>query len=307
MRTLAYLLFLCLLSLSAHSQETEDSLDFEPQYRRGVSYSIRTRSGNNYTGYVKSETPEFVTIVNKGTEESFELRKSEIIRVTVNRGRIPREEIMGENPHAKGYLFLTSAFLFEPNKTSSYSHYLIFENINYAFSENWALSVNTLAFYPFSLGIRYAYHINDNNYLGFHVFGLSDVVSGFGSSFLFGYGAQGHFTKGNSNKNVTISGGLLGLNADIFYTSPGVSFVKLPFVSAAYCNRFSRKVAFNLEGWYLPDVNSGLGGAAFKFISNDFTCWTVGCYALMNNRNHKAGLDFYPLPIPYLGISKRFD
>lgn len=268
---------------------------------------METTSGSIYKGFVTKETKDFVTLENRITNETVELRKNSILRVSSSKSRDLSNDLMGENYHARNYMLSRTAFPFEANKTSSTSHWLLLENINYAFNENMAISVTTLIFYPVSVGFKCSFPMNDNNYIGGSLFGVGDILSGAGGSLLFGYGAQGHFTKGNSNKNITLSGGVLGLNNDFFYTSQGASFVNLSFFSAAYCNRFTKKVALNLEAWYLPEVRAGLGGFAFKFVGDEITCWTVGCYAFMNTYDNSLRLNLKALPLPYFGISKRFN
>lgn len=289
-----------------HSQTPADST-FERKFRNGTSYILKTRGGDIYTGVVTSESREFVSVENKLTLETIELRKSEIIRISRPGSRSLHDQIFGENIHARNYLFLGSAFLFEEDRATTNSHWLLLENIEYAFTENWAITLNTLAFYPITLGAKYVHKISSDAYVGATVFGIGDINSGASRSFLFGYGAQAKFTKGNSNRNFTLSCGVLGLTSDLFYTASSRLFVNTPFVSAAWCNRFSKNVALNLEGWYLPEISSGLGGLGFKFIGDEITCWTVGCYTLLNNYDNTLKLNFRTIPIPYFGVSRRFN
>ncbi len=307
MQKIIYIAFIFLLNSICVAQTAPDSTYFQRQYKPNVNYTIKTRSGSIYTGYVKQETKEFINLENRITHETVELRKTGIIRISQTRGRDLANEIMGENLHAKNYMFLSSAFLFDPNKASTNSHWLLLENIDYAFSENWAISLNTLAFYPITLGVKCSYQLNEETYLGANVFGIGDIMSNGNSNLLFGYGAQGKLTKGSSNKNFTLSGGVIGLSSDLFYTTSTNPYVNLAFVSAAYCNRFSKKVALNLEGWFIPELNAGLGGIGFKFVGDEVTCWTVGCYTLLNSYDNTLKLNLRTVPIPYFGVSKRFN
>ena len=309
MQKIIYIAFIFFASYVGIAQTPVDSTvteSFQPQYRYGINYRLKMRSGAVYTGFLKEETKEFVTLENRATRQTVELRKSEIVNVA-NRGGDLADDLMGENPHSKNYLFSSSAFLFNEGKASTNSHWLLLENIDYAFTDNFAISLNTLAFYPFTLGAKCAFQLSDNNYIGANVFVVGDITSGNDGNFLFGYGAMGKFTKGSSNKNITLSGGVLGLNSDLFYLSPRGPFVNLGFVSAAYCNRFCNKVALNLEGWYMPEINIGLGGIGFKFVGDDVTCWTLGCYTLMNSYDNSLKLNLKTIPIPYFGVSKNFN
>jgi len=306
LKKISFILFI-FLSEVLFSQAPADSLDFKPVYRHGIHYTFKMRNGDIYSGYVKDESRDFVVLENRMTHETVEIRKSEIIVRGQPKSRNPENEILGENYHAKNYMLLSSAFLFDAKKASTNSHWLILENIEYAFSEHWAISLNTLAFYPISIGAKCNYQIGEDNYVGASVFVVGDILSGGGSSLLFGYGAQAKFTKGISNKNFTLSGGLLGLNSELFYTSSASPFLNMPFVSAAYCNRFSKSIALNFEGWYLPDLNAGLAGVGIKFVGDESICWTLGCYALLNGADNTLKVNLKTLPIPYFGVARKFN
>ncbi|PBQ33038.1 hypothetical protein CNR22_15050 [Sphingobacteriaceae bacterium] len=310
------ILFLIFFSGLLRSQTQADStlatLDtteevFKPKYRHGVHYRFKMRNGDVYSGYVKEETKDFVKIENRMTHETVELRKSEITVRNQPRTRDVISDEMGENDHARNYMLMNSALLFEESKASTNSHWLILENLEYSFTENWAANINTLAFYPFSLGVKCAYQVGDNNYIGGNAFVVGDIFSGSSSSLLFGYGGQARITRGTSNRNFTFSGGLLGLKSELFYTSSPAPYVNMAFVSAAYCNRLSKNVALNFEGWYLPDLSVGLAGAGVKFVGDPNYCWTVGCFALLNGYDNTVKLNFRTLPIPYFGVSRKFN
>ena len=181
------------------------------------------------------------------------------------------------------------------------------ENIDYAFTENWAININTLAFYPYTIGIKCAYQVSDQNYIGANIFAVGNFSSGNNGSFLWGYGAYGKFTRGTSNNNFTVSGGVLGVNSEFFYTGTTAPFVNIGFVSAAYCNRFSKRVALNLEGWFLPEISAGLGGIGIKLIADESTCWTFGCFSVLNTYDNSLKLNVKTIPLPYVGVSRRFD
>lgn len=299
----------CLLLLSYfYSAQTAGDATYTPvQFKLGVAYSIKTNNGESYQGFVQEESKEFVTLINRMTQTSVQLRKSTIVRVTRLKNYSLNSELTGENVHAKNYMFSSSAFLFEGRKLRTTSHWLLLENINYALSDNWAVNLNTLAFYPLSLGVSYAHKIDYYNHAGASVFGIGNITSVKLGSVLFGYGGLVKYTQGDSNNNLTLSTGILGLSSDLFYITTTQLFVNTTFVSAAYCNRFSKKSALNIEAWYLPDVSMGLCGAGLKFTGNEYICWTVGCYALMSNQNNSLKLNLRTLPIPYIGISRRFD
>lgn len=280
---------------------------FKPRYRHGIHYTFKMRNGEIYSGYVKEETKDFVTIENRMTHETVELRKSEIVIRNQRKATDETTDFIGENPHARNYMLMNSALLFEESKASTNSHWLLLENLEYSFTKNWAANINTLAFYPFTIGIKCAFKVGENNYVGGNAFAIGDIFSGSSSSLLFGYGAQARVTRGTSNKNFTFAGGIFGMKSELFNISTTSAYVNMPFVSAAYCNRLSKNIALNFEGWYLPDLSSGLAGAGIKFVGDPSYCWTLGCYALMNGYNNTVRLNLKTLPIPYFGVSRKFN
>jgi hypothetical protein len=298
------LLTIFFLSFFSASTFGQDSTAFIYEYRLGTHYIIKTRN-EVHRGYVIEETTDAITVEHRVTHQKSILKKSEILSAKPAppnaMGRIVEEE----NLHARNYLLSSSAFLFEPNTSHSTGHWLLLENIDYAFSKNWAVDLNALAFYPFSLGVKCAYKVGDEEFIGANVFGVGDFFSSNSNSFFWGYGACAKFTKGSSNHNFTFSAGLLGINSDI-YTYRNVSFVNMAFLGGAYCNRISKLLALNLEGWYLPESQVGLGGVGVKFLGNESFCWTLGCFTLLNNYSNTFRINGKNIPIPYFSLSRKF-
>jgi hypothetical protein len=307
-KKLIVLFFILVGSEHFYAQLAEDSVYWGKKYKPDVKYNLKTRDGKNLSGYIVNETQDSLTFENGITKRRFKFKKSDIQYSSYVR-EVKGEPVTpwGENVHARNYLFSGSAFLMEKGKLSTNSHWLLLENIDYAFTENWGISLNTLAFYPFTLGVKCVYQVGEREYIGANAFVIGDVTSGNGSSLLWGYGALAKFTRGNTNTNFTLSGGVLGLNSSIFTTIPSSPFVNVGFVSAAYCNRFSENVALTLEGWYLPETALGIAGLGFKFIGNDFTCWSLGCYTLLKSYDNTLKINLRTLPIPYIGVSRKFD
>jgi hypothetical protein len=283
----------------------DDPGDFTPQYRRGVMYSISAGFGMIYTGFVVKETETYVVIEDRSTHEIWEVKKAEIKEARVFSSRQSYSTLPAENYHAGNYMFATSAFLFERESITSNYHWFLLENLEYGITENWAVCAGSLAFYPVSLGVKCAFEIDETNYIGGHLFGMGNIA---GTDNLFlGYGGIAKFTRGSSNHNFTLSGGMLGINSDVLYTSPQpVPFYNLYFSNVSYCTRLNEHVAMNLEGWYFPQAQLGLAGIGIKLVKNEESCWTFGCYGVLNLLNNNVSLNFKALPIPYLGMSQKF-
>jgi hypothetical protein len=287
--------------------KNNDTTTFKFNYKHGLKYVIKTKSGVVFIGFVVGETTNFLNLENRSLHESSEIRKSEIISMKLFSDRQSYEaDVLGENYHAQNYLLASSTFLFDEGKVNSHNHWFLLENLDYAFTKNWAVAVNSLAFYPISLGVKFAYQVGDMNYLGGNVFGFGNIWPSNAGVALWGYGASGKFTRGTSNRNFTIAGGLLGLNSDVFYKQSNLPFNNVLFTNAAYCNRLSARVAINIEAWWFPKTQSGFCGLGFKFVKYNSSCWSFGCYGILNNFNNKVTLNLRALPIPYFGLTQKF-
>ncbi|MES2680371.1 MAG: hypothetical protein V4635_10820 [Bacteroidota bacterium] len=283
----------------------DDPSDFIPQYRRAVMYNITTGFDISYTGFIVKETETYIVIEDRRTHEIWEIKKAEIREARVFSSRQSYSTLLGENYHAGNYLFATSAFLFQGESIRSNYHWFLLENLEYGITENWAICASSLAFYPMSVGVKCAFEIDETNYIGGHLFGMGNVL---GTDNLFlGYGGLVKFTRGSSNHNFTLSAGTLGINSDILFTTPQrLPFYNLYFSNVGYCSRLNEHVALNLEGWYFPQAQLGLAGAGIKLVKNEESCWTFGCYSVLNLLNNNVSLNFKALPIPYLGMSQKF-
>jgi hypothetical protein len=287
--------------------KNNDTTTFKFNYKHGIKYVIKTKSGQAFIGFIVGETIDFLNVENRTLHESYELRKSEIVSIKLFSDRKSYEaDVLGENYHAQNYLLASSAFLFDEGKVNSHNHWFLLENLDYAFTKNWAITVNSLAFYPISLGVKFAYQIGDINYLGGGVFGFGNIWPSNAGLALWGYGAFGKFTRGTSNRNFTIASGLLGLNSDFFYTQSRMPYTNVLFTNAAYCSRISSRVALNLEAWWFPKTQTGFCGFGFKFVKYNSSCWSFGCYGILNNFNNKVTLNLKTIPVPYFGLTQKF-
>jgi hypothetical protein len=303
------LFFLVIICCDLAAIAQPDSTVLSPTvYRHGVPYIFVMNNGERYSGFIVEETAEYITIRDRETREENELRKSEITRSgRVSDTRSYNELMLGTNDHKRDYLLSSSAFLFEPSTFTSKGHWFIMEEMDYAFSENLALSVNSIMFYPMTLGLKCAFRLSGENYIGANVTGIANVSAYTdGSSMFIGYMGLMRFTHGNDNRNFTASGGILGLRSNLLFQYPTEAFINVPFTSFAFCNRFAPQWAVNIEGWYLPAIESGMGGIGFKFFSDETTCWNFGCYTLVHRYNNAMQFNLRTLPIPYLGLSRRF-
>ncbi|MCC6372218.1 MAG: hypothetical protein IT236_14535 [Bacteroidia bacterium] len=298
-----------LLSLSQYGQSGSDSLYFKPLYQPEVKYIFKTVAGTTHTGYVIKETPKSVTLENRSINEKLELNKADIVSARPLEIKKPiKEEAFEENSHADTYLLSGSAFEFDDGGVVSNNHWLLLQNIDYSINKNFAFTTNAIAFVPFSLGIKCAFKLNTYNSVGGAIFGVGRLFgSNNGNPAFWASAMLLKYTHGTSNKNFTFSGGILGIRAQLISNSTTKAFINVPFVSAAYCNRFSQNVAVVAEAWYLPSTMSLIGGLGFKLIGDERYNWTFGCYSFIDNADNSFKLNLKTVPIPYIGIGRKFN
>lgn len=286
-----------------------DSAFYKTQYSKEINYVVVTKIDIKYIGYVEQEDDLSITLVNRNTNVRTQLYKSEIksIRPLINSKRnLKNAELFDDNYHSDYYMIATSAFLFETETINTNYHWGVIENISFPLSKNWAVTAGTLFFYPYSLGVKCAFKLSENSYVGGNVFGMGNVFSQKQDEFFWGYGAKGYYTQGTNNTNFTISGGVLGLNSKLFSNNLNQPFINLYFLNFSYCNRFSKLFALNAEVWYFPESQSGFGGLGLKLVNDKDYSWTFGCYTALNNFNNSFKINVKTIPIPYIGYSQNF-
>lgn len=291
------------MSVAALQAQQKDSVYVGTHYRIGLKYVVKTTQ-NTVTGFLIRETPTTVVIEDKISHHIYEIVKSTIVSMRpVADSRVLRDDVFGENYHSHTYMFSSSAIVYdEPVSYVNYQWFLC-ENINYGVSKNWQITVNTIFLYPVSLGLKCQYEIAPETYLGANVFAAGNMSNRVSPSMFFGYGACGRFTKGSTNNNFTISGGVVGLNHDLFGSSSSSAFLNLPYANFAYANRFRERWTVCLEGWYFPQLEVGFGGIGFKFLRTQQSAWTIGCFTYVNTKNNQVTPDFKALPIPFIGVT----
>lgn len=291
------------------SQNENDTLLFPLKYKKGQRYTFKTVAGTTHTGYVINETRDVVTIENRNIHETLELNKNDIISAKpFPEKSVYQQDILGDNIHAGSYLLTGSAFEFEEGEVVSNNHWLILQNIEYAVNKNWAFTTNAIAFFPFSIGLKCSYRIGDMAHVGGNVFGMANLLSNDRSlPFLLGYGGLVKYTYGTSNKNLTLSGGVLGVSTAWLAIAASDVYVNVPFLSAGYCNRFSTNVAFVSECYYMPQTTTLFGGAGVKLVGNENYSWGFGLYTFLSTYNNSLSLSLKTVPIPYIGVGRRFN
>lgn len=312
MKQLLLLLFFFSLSFPVLGQNSGDSAAvFTPEFKPGVKYLIKTNIGTVHSGFVVKETKDFITLEYRSTQDRMDIRKSEILSYKVLSQRENKvADVLGENEHADAYILASSAFLFDPESSRSNTHWLLIENMDYAFNENWAITVNSFAFYPVSLGVKGHFKIDDLNYIGGNVFVMGDILAKTSSRSaigLWGFNGFAKYTHGTTNNHFTVTGGVLGINSELLPGLTTAPFVNLGFANVSYCNRFAKHASVNVEAWFFPQSESGLGGLSVKWLRDENLAWNFGCYMFIENYAISLAPSLSTMPIPYIGYYRKFN
>lgn len=298
-------LFLFVTTICSAQQDTL----FKPKYSDKILYEIQTNSGLKYKGYIVEEKSYGIILKNPKTGISTYFYNSEIYSVKPFVSKQSHKADMAlfdENSHTDSYMISTSSFLFEQGKITSTYHWGFIDNITFPVNENWAITANTIFIYPYSLGLKCAYKVSENSYIGGSLFGMFNLGSKTPSENFIGYCSKVNYTQGTSNNNFTVAGGVLGLNANLFTLKSQAPFLNLYFGNFSFCSRFSKLFAFVGEAWYFPQAESGFAGIGLKLVNNQYNCWTFGCYGILNNLSTGLKVDVKAIPIPYIGYSQSF-
>jgi len=277
-------------------------------FRLGVLYKITTQDEMIYTGFVRQETKSTVTVEDFKSKQYDVIRKAEIHTYKkVSDSQAYDDIMLGEFDFKRTYLFASSCFLFNESQIYGSNQYLLFDNLDYAFSENVAVSSSAFLFFPLSFGIKTAFAVKDNFYLGSHAFLVGDLY-GLTDNYqpIWGWGAFFKATMGSSNRHISLNAGWLGVNTLLFNPLPGRTFDKIPFVSFGAAKRFSTRIAVSGETYFMPLHNMATAGAALKFVALENLCIGLGGIYLFNPELFRTSSSSNFL-IPFIGIERTFN
>lgn len=296
-------LIFCFIICKAQNDST-----FKPLYLKDVNYVVTTKIDIKYIGFIDEETEYSITLINRNTNVKTQIFKSEIKTIkplsTIKRGS-KSVEFYEPNDHCDYYILAPSGFLYEPQTVTTTYHWGAIENFNIPLNENVAITANALFIYPYSLGIKCAFKVSENGYLGGNIFGMGNILGQKPSDYFLGYGAKINFTQGTTNNNFTLAGGVLGLNGTIF-TNTTQDYLNLYYANFGYCSRISNMLTINGEVWYFPESQTAFGGLGLKLVNDKESSWTFGCYTILNNFNNSFKLNLKTILIPYIGYSQSF-
>jgi hypothetical protein len=298
------IIFILFFIITAFFGKAQDSV-FVRQYKSNLMYVVKTSQGNTYVGFVTNETRDYITIENRKQQQTYEINKNAIVYSRLFSDRKALEQVMDVNYHASYYMFSPSSVIFDKADATLNYQWFVFDNTSFKMNDNWDISVNSILFYPSSLGVKCAFEIGGDMYIGGNIFAVANISDKVMPYFFLGYGGIARFTKGNTNNNFSLSAGVIGLNSQLFQSTAirKEPFLNLPFGGFAYVNRFSEQWAFCAEGFYFPEAQTGFGGAGIKYMQDRETCWTFGCFAFASVTNNRLSFGNRVLPIPFVSYS----
>jgi hypothetical protein len=296
---LAVILFI--ISAAIHAQQ--DSSYFIPKYRKGLMYTVVTRVGTKYTGFLRDETKDYVVIEDKKDGQTHELRKDQIVSMRAESDSHVYKSLLSEYYFADNYMFSGSSIMYDKPDISLRYHWFFLDNINVKINRHWDISVNSIAIYPTSLGFKYACEIAPDTYFGFTGSLVGNVSHYYVSNYILGYYGAARISSGNPNRHFSISAGLLGVNNELLGMQTKDQFVNIPFGSIAVSERMGEKWTLCGEGFYFPQVQAGFAGAGVKFTHDRHTAWTFGCYTYVSLLNNQFSPGQKVVPIPYIGYA----
>jgi len=318
-KKLPYLVF-TIFSLCFFLSKAQDTLiAFTPQFELGKYYQITSIYDTEYKGEVVEETSKDVVILDRKANMKRRLAKKEIKMIKPINASIKNNiGRFDDDYYTNYYMLVENALPYEKGSVNATTHYFI-ENINYAFSENWSLSMNVLLFLPASIGIKCSYEISKDLYFGANVYMWAlptDNSLGVYSIPLIGAGVR--ITKGDNNTNFTIGAGGLAVKDFNQVNTPmqKLDYTPVYYLNFAYANRFAKHAAFNIENFLFPQafsnqrggsVNLNLTGASIKWIRNEDTQWNFGCYGMYLGDLTKLNTNSQIIPIPYISYSQFID
>ena len=282
----------------------QDSLWFHP----GMIYAIKTVDELTYSGIIRNEDAKFVTLQDIKSREKTELRKTAIVSYARVNDRDAYEEIiLGRFVFGRQSIFTNTAFLFDPNELHGNNQWILLDHVDYPLSENVAISSSAFAIFPMSVGIRTHFQLKKKLFIGGHAFIIGDLFNLQREiSPLWGWGTVFKATTGTSNRSLTFTAGIFGINNELLGIS-GINrpFVTLPYLGLSGIKRFTPKVAVTAEALYLPTARSFVTSIALKLVVADNMCISLGAFGLVNQNNTYFKLDRSTL-LPYVGFERKF-
>ena len=312
------ILFIVSILCTINCKAQDTLVAFTPQFELGKYYQITSIYDTEYKGEVVEETSKDIVILDRKSNMKHRLHKNEIKMIKPINASIKNNiGRFDDDYYTNYYMLVENALPYESGSINATTHYFI-ENINYALSENWSVSMNVLLFLPASIGVKCSYEISKDLYFGANVYMWAlpaDNTMGVYSIPLVGAGAR--ITKGDNNTNFTIGAGAVAVKNFDQVNTPvqKLDYTPVYYLNFAYANRFAKHAALNIENFLFPQafsnprgsINLNLTGVSIKWIRNEDTQWNFGCYGMYLGDLTKLNTNSQIIPIPYISYSQFID
>ncbi|MBP9068520.1 MAG: hypothetical protein KBG47_03375 [Bacteroidia bacterium] len=314
-KKIRYIFFVVSILYSTNSRAQDTLVAYTPQFELGSYYQITTVYGSEYRGEVVEETKLGFVLLDKRSNLKHRLYKSDIKEIKPINSKVKNNIGRFDDDYYSNYYMLSeNALPYESGAVNATCHYFI-ENVNYAFTENWSISMNVLLFLPSSVGVKCSYEISKDLYFGANVYlwalPTENNIEVYSVPIL---GAGARITKGDNNTNFTIGAGALAIKDFDQVNTPTqkLDYTPVYYLNFAYANRFAKHAALNIENFLFPQafsnprgsVNLNLTGASIKWIRNENIQWNFGCYGMYLGDLTKLTTNSKIIPIPYISYTQ---
>lgn len=208
------------------------------------------------------------------------------------------------------YVLCSAAMPFKKESVFISSSYLLFYNINYAFSRYFAMGISTSI-----IGAPMALQVKTNFELGQHMYAGFEAAAGsmlYQNPKTYAYGGVAKLTFGNVRKHYTFfagfadlaywvasrrgRGGRSAINANYYqrYNSP--------FAGVAAALPMSGRFSFAAEAFAFPNISIYTGSFALRTVARRNSSLVFG-FQILGNTHTTVNKAFV---LPYFGFSARF-
>lgn len=198
------------------------------------------------------------------------------------------------NPHPSKYSYSPSGIGINKGEGYFQTIYLLIYQVQYALTNHWSVGLTTsILGTPTLLNVKYTNVILESKDRQRNLYVAAGTQAGLLHFFSFedklGIGYAG-LTFGNSESNITVSGGVF---ADNFNVYSGGNITTTPAISASFNQRVDKSISIMGEFWMVGDYL--IGGPGFRFYSGKKERGVLDL-ALLGYNNSAGTTKFFGLP-----------
>jgi opacity protein-like surface antigen len=295
-----FLLFGLCVSNQLQAQDSTNQAD-KSQERSSQMYRVELNDGSVFFGQILEQDEQRIILKTKSIQR-IELLRSDIKQLEAISSSAFRDgSYWFPNPNSTRYLFGSSAFNLKKGEWSYQNTYLFFNAVNVGITDFLSVgvglelvstigSISSGSFEPvFFFTPKVGVPVTDNFSAGggLLLFSFPDFDGGREQLSI----AYGTGTFGNVDKNLTVGMGWGYFDGE---------FSPSPVVTIAGLSRFSRKLAFVSENWFVPSEGYyGIYSYGLRFIREKLAV----DLAFLNNADIASG---FFIGVPYASFTVKF-